>query len=363
MNLDPRDETITKSHASTKNKILTICIPTRDRCELLRKCLALLAPIATMHADDIVVQIIDNASKDETDETITLWKRENNRLEVVHVRKSSNTGFLDSVFMGLESSKTSFFMFVGDDDELDEEGFKKLLGALKGNKHLGMLIEADTPDTLVNVNLDDPQTILNRRARFESKSAFYKFGNAWAGIYNVDAMKSVLCQPVKRKVLLTSLWGQSELAFRAVAENNLRIGTLMFNYGRPHAPNPFNPGGLTSILSASHLLESSLRLAAAHPHYKHIDYQLVDSITSPVAQHLIAIVRRWPKSPSDEYLTALKNLRNLVMTNFKCQRAFWPMTLLLLSNFPSTLRFINSILDLRLDKYLRRSDNNINYFS
>lgn len=351
------------SELNSSARILTVCIPTRNRAQLLRICLDFLAPVLSPHKSEIALMIIDNASEDETGNLVTRWISDHPQITTNLITKTSNTGIMDSIFLGIESSASKYFMFIGDDDTLSLEGLSRLIRVLKSQPTLAILIESDRGEGFKDLNIEEPSIATNQRGRFLSGSALYKFGNAWAGIYNVQAMKEVLGQSELRDQLVKSLWGQAELGFMAAETSNLMIGTVMFTYGSPHSPNPFNPGGLTSILSARCLLESSRRLDADFSSYRGISIQLGDRIKSPVTQHLIAVLRTWPSRPSETYLLELSGLRDLIKATFSFNTGFWIRALRTVSFFPSVVRFANSILNFPLDRTKKRSDSNLNHYS
>ncbi len=342
-------------------KTLTICIPTRNRSRLLSKCLELLIPTLTENNEEIALVIVDNNSLDDTAELVSEWIEKNNQFDVTYHRKASNTGPLDSIFQGLESSITPYFMFIGDDDTLIPTGIAKTIKILKANQNLGILVEADQHSSLTEIIIEELPVAVQGRTRFSSESLLYKFGNAWAGIYNVQAMKRVLRDSTIRRGLLESLWGQSELGFIATAREELKVGTLMYNYGYPHSPNPHNPGGLTSILSASHLLSTSRNLASHHPTLVSLPSQLGDKLCSPVPQHLIAILRTWPVTPSAEFKVSFRSFQETIRGTYSWREALWTRLLLTASHFPALVRIANFFLNLRSNSTNQRSDSNKNY--
>jgi glycosyltransferase involved in cell wall biosynthesis len=327
----------------------------------LSTCLELIQPVLTMYSEEISLLIIDNASRDNTEDVVQAWFAENPEVDATYLRKESNTGAMDSIMLGIDHSASNFFMFIGDDDTLYLPGIGRLIEVLKRHPYLGILIEADIEDGPNEVHIEEPSVAITQRRRFLSGSPYYKFGNAWAGIYNVETMKLVLSQPNVRERIVKSVWGQCELGLMAAESRELMIGTLMFNYGRPHAPNPFRSGGLTSIISARHLLESSLRLQSAFGAYENISVQLGDGIKAPITQHMIAILRTWPPDPSKTYLSELNRLRDAVEKTFTFKTGFWLRVFIWASLFPVFVRLVNLLLNLRLGCGKEHSNDNINH--
>lgn len=346
-------------HKSAR-KTLTICVPTRDRANLLSTCLELIQPVLTMYSEEISLLIIDNASRDNTEAVVQAWITGNTHIETIYIRKESNTGASDSIAMGIESSESNYFMFIGDDDALIPKEVGRLLRVLKSHRDLGILIEADFSNEIDEVIIEPLIEASAKRNRFKSGSAFYKFGNAWSGIYNVEATKAVLKTPRLRDDLILSVWGPAELGFRATAELDLRVGTILFQYGYAHKANPFSPGGLTSIVSATHLLESSIKLASRHSRLRFLPSQLGRTFSSPITQHLISILRRWPSTPSYEFISQFRNLRTLIIGTFSVREASLLRFLCLLSYSNSTISALNYFLNLRLKQNSLLDDSNKN---
>ena len=344
----------------SERKTLTICVPTRDRANLLSTCLELIHPVLVMYSKEISLIIIDNASRDNTEAVTQAWIAENAHFDATYIRKESNTGAADSIIMGVESSKSDFFMFIGDDDALITKEVGRLLRVLKSHRDLGILVEADFGNEVDEVIIESLIEATNNRDRFKSGSAFYKFGNAWSGIYNVEAIKAILKTPRLREDLILSVWGQAELGFRATAELELRVGTLLFEYGYAHKSNPFSPGGLTSIVSATHLLTSSIKIASRYKSLQCLPSQLGTTFSSPTTQHLISILRRWPPNPSYEFILQFRKLRNLIIDTFSFKEATFLRFLCLLSYSNITIIALNNFLNLRLKRNSFLDDGNKN---
>jgi glycosyltransferase involved in cell wall biosynthesis len=355
------EEILRMEPKSNLGKTLTICIPTRNRSKLLTRCLELIIPTLIQNKDVISLLIIDNNSIDETQEVVANWIEANSQFDVTYIRKTSNSGALDSILLGLNSASTTYFMFIGDDDTLIPDGIARLIEILKANPNLGILVEAEIIRGSNPIVIEEISVAVQQRKRFSSQTLFYRFGNAWAGIYNVRAMQTALRDPSIRKKVLASVWGQAELGFIATAREGLKVGSIMFKYGHPHSPNPFNPGGLTSILSASHLISSSIHVSESSPALSSLTIQLGDKLCSPVPQHLIAILRTWPKTPKAEFTKAFQIFSESIVKNFTFRESFWARLLHFASYFPNLIMITNLVLDMRLSRAKQRSDSNINY--
>lgn len=108
------------------NPILSICIPTLNRCGLLEILLENLEREATVFLDRIEIVVADNASKDGTPEVV---KR--SPLPIVYGRQNSTVGFARNVlFAAAELASGDFIWVIGDDDLVLSGGVARVLQSL-----------------------------------------------------------------------------------------------------------------------------------------------------------------------------------------------------------------------------------------
>lgn len=122
-------------------KLLTISIPTWNRCLLLNELLVqLVEQISEFNLGEFIdVLISDNASTDKTWELVTKFK---NQYSFIKINKNhQNLGAKTNVLKSMELADSEFVMFLGDDDRIRKDCLKELTTFLLENQNLGVLID------------------------------------------------------------------------------------------------------------------------------------------------------------------------------------------------------------------------------
>lgn len=120
---------------NTDNKKLTICIPTYNRAEYLKKQLSFFQKqIQTKKniLDSVRFIVSDNASTDETPEILKGMQIEYDFFE--YDTNPSNLGLVGNIIALLNSSVTEYVWFVSDDDELKEGIIDEILNIIVKNE-------------------------------------------------------------------------------------------------------------------------------------------------------------------------------------------------------------------------------------
>ena len=88
--------------------ILSICIPTYNRADILDKTLSNLVTEPAFQSEKIEICISDNASTDNTETVVKKYKNQYNN--IIYNRNKVNTGFADSNFPIVSSLATGTFI-------------------------------------------------------------------------------------------------------------------------------------------------------------------------------------------------------------------------------------------------------------
>jgi len=92
---------------------LSVCIPTFNRAELLRECLAAVIPQVVDNAE-VEVIVSDNASPDHTSEVLEEFRRHYPKLRTY--RNSTNLGYTGNQIKCFEYAAGDYLAILGDDD-------------------------------------------------------------------------------------------------------------------------------------------------------------------------------------------------------------------------------------------------------
>lgn len=114
-------------------KILSICIPTYNRANLLNRLLKNLeAELLDIH-DVVEICISDNCSTDETQQVCLDWQK---KLPLIYSKTSENIGYDRNVLRVTKMAHGKYIWFMGDDDLVLQGSVKKLVAYL-ANVDLG----------------------------------------------------------------------------------------------------------------------------------------------------------------------------------------------------------------------------------
>lgn len=111
--------------------LLSICIPTYNRCQYLKKNLDY---FVAHNSGDIEIIICDNASSDETAHVVTDVIESNCLDNFTYIRNEFNIGPDANFKKALSMSKGIYTLLLGDDDFLNDNFLDEFLDALKTKK-------------------------------------------------------------------------------------------------------------------------------------------------------------------------------------------------------------------------------------
>ncbi len=111
--------------------IISICIPTYNRCNYLDTLLENLFEIMTLYGEYIEVCISDNCSSDRTIEVIDMWKLKYN---INYVSQNYNTGASENIKEVIKLANGKYTLLLGDDDGIEIDQFSHLVNQLKSEE-------------------------------------------------------------------------------------------------------------------------------------------------------------------------------------------------------------------------------------
>ena len=123
---------------SVERPLLTIAIPTWNRCKTLDESLNLLLAQVEKYPREINIVISDNASDDETNLVINRYIDIYDSLDICLHTQSENTGYYGNFRKCKELSNGVYFWLLSDDDFVKEGVISKIVEYLR-NKELSVL--------------------------------------------------------------------------------------------------------------------------------------------------------------------------------------------------------------------------------
>jgi glycosyltransferase involved in cell wall biosynthesis len=140
------------------NGILTICIPTYNRADLLNITLSKLIDVVKEYQCEIIVS--DNASIDNTKKIVETHKKYYPNLK--YFRQSKNVGYDRNVATCYENATSNYIWIFGDSKEITKENFGKILEIINQRIYQGIVVNSEnriknTPSKVFN----DASTLLS----------------------------------------------------------------------------------------------------------------------------------------------------------------------------------------------------------
>lgn len=121
------------------NEILTICIPTYNRAELLNITLRKLIDVVNDFKCEIIVS--DNASIDNTKEIVETHKKYYSKLK--YFLQPKNVGYDRNVANCYENSKSEYVWILGDSNEISKDDFNYILEILEKRSYHGIIVNSE----------------------------------------------------------------------------------------------------------------------------------------------------------------------------------------------------------------------------
>lgn len=116
-----------------KNPIVSICIPTKNRCDALKQCIDSILYNIAYNPDDVEIVVSDNASTDNTQELMKLYTHSNNN--IVYNRNQQNIGIGGggNFLKVLSLAHGQYLKIHNDYSVFTDKGLKYLLDFIKQN--------------------------------------------------------------------------------------------------------------------------------------------------------------------------------------------------------------------------------------
>lgn len=165
--------------------ILTIAIPTYNRCDSLKYLIDKILP----HLNNkLQLLIIDNNSSDNTEEYSLIWKEKNRNIG--YIKNNSNLGGVVNMLRCIEFSTGKYVWLLGDDDDINVDYLDELVNILSNEDSYSFhLIPKSRQDRNIN------KYIFNNKLDF--KNNFYDITALHlmsSNIYNADEAKKYLSE-------------------------------------------------------------------------------------------------------------------------------------------------------------------------
>ena len=195
-----------------KQPILSICIPTYNRAEILHRNLeGIWKQVQAIESDEVELLVSDNCSPDHTPDVVDAMVKQG--MPITYNRNEENKGADRNFLKCMHMAKGKYIYLLGDDDFLADDAISKLLNVLRGNDY--GLVYLDTRS-----ELDGSVKVYNDRNAFiKQVSYFYTFMSGC--IFRKDAVD--LVKSPERYISSCLLQMPFYLQSTLLSENNVVI--------------------------------------------------------------------------------------------------------------------------------------------
>jgi glycosyltransferase involved in cell wall biosynthesis len=198
--------------------ILSIIIPTYNRCEYLRNSLMNLVEQIEFAGIQNQVQIVisNNCSTDNTKKYIQYFIVQNKDF-IKYIETEKNIGPVRNLLKAIVNSDGIFWMFMGDDDLIPKGSLIKIVKLLKENPEIPVVIFGQKNNNFITK--EEKLNIYTTASRY-----FYYMGNACTA--SKTEMTLVNIKKFKEKIV-TTCWPQTHLYFLNMYESRLTHPVLI----------------------------------------------------------------------------------------------------------------------------------------
>jgi glycosyltransferase involved in cell wall biosynthesis len=122
-------------------KLLTLSIPTYNRCAILKKALGIIKPQLEALKDQIEFIVSDNCSPDNTQNIVKRYK--DNGMPIQYIRNETNIGIMRNIIQCYKMATAKYVWVLGDDDYIAENALSFIINILQDDsKQYGLLFHS-----------------------------------------------------------------------------------------------------------------------------------------------------------------------------------------------------------------------------
>lgn len=210
------------------DSLITTILPTYQRPALLKR--AVLS-VLNQSRPDFVVQILDNASGDETEAVVRELMRADSRIR--YQRQAENIGAIRNIIAGLGTVQTRYFNILCDDDALMPEFFATTVGVHEAGEPPAAFVSTRVAVLDEAGTLSTPFPHPDRHTRLSSLDGMVRCIRTGVSLPGVMYRTSVMRQVGAPR---TAWWNWTESGWHALAasqapiEFSPQVGAIMYDH-------------------------------------------------------------------------------------------------------------------------------------
>lgn len=280
---------------------------------------------------NVEIIISNNCSTDETDDVILNWLQVNSDLiDINYLKQPENIGVSKNIMLLLYKARAEYFMFMGDDDKLNQEKIGDVIRILKNQQPVALI------QTVISGRINGSKAKSGVMDFYQASKYFYEYGNAWAGIIRTKDARYALDSRNLRREVEGIVWPQTVAGFLAINDSSDLAYGVDFEIGSQLE-------GSLNITNKDYWIRSFFDLLKAIKIIetytdKNIHKSFISIRTLGFVAHVKAIAI---SSLTSEKNASTQKLREFMMNNFGLRGFFW--SVFLLASDSNRLMFLISI--------------------
>lgn len=147
-----------------KQPILSLCIPTYGRCEILKGNLEQIQKqLDSINMDELEFIVSNNCSPDKTEEVVLSFI--NQGMPIVYNCNKENLGADGNFLKCMDMAKGKYIWLLGDDDYLKDGSISHILDCLRGKDYGLLYIDFQQPSEIGITEYDDINAFIRKEER------------------------------------------------------------------------------------------------------------------------------------------------------------------------------------------------------
>mgnify|MGYP000978330062 CR=1 FL=1 len=174
-----------------KKILLSICIPTYNRAEYLKRCITSIVSQDNFNSNEVEVLISDNASPDSTEQIVKLFQDKFSNIQ--YIKNEVNVGAERNILNLLNSFNGEYCFILTDDDMLLPNSLTKLTQTITHNSECSVFLSSYEVFLEKQKRLDTRHTF--KKSQYIHKNEIKKI----VRFFNASSVASRIC--IKKEIL------------------------------------------------------------------------------------------------------------------------------------------------------------------
>lgn len=190
--------------------LLSICIPTYNHLDMLKKCLNYIFVACKGYENNIEIIISDNASTDGTKEYIESLRNSN----LIYKQNSQNLGFNKNLFLLIDSYASGEYVWtIGDDDFISKDSISIFLSNYNKTDLFLFKYKLTSNDKIENEILKTRNNKVLETNYYDGIDKISDYGNIFATFMTCAIFRKDIIKNILKEKILENDWDHFEKVF------------------------------------------------------------------------------------------------------------------------------------------------------